>query len=129
MAREELEVRVLDIFVTIIGGSEGPTDILRYNEESKNMIDTNSKRIQYDKDVGVYNFVEQLRDINVIGAKWVYMLKFNNNRILLGKKTRIVAHGFSQIQEVDFENTYMATVRLESFYLLLAIVALKRLHL
>ena len=129
MAREELEVRVLDIFVTIIGGSEGPTDILRYNEESKNMIDTNSKRIQYDKDVGVYNFVEQLRDINVIGAKWVYMLKFNNNRILLGKKTRIVSHGFSQIQEVDFENTYMATVRLESFYLLLAIVALKRLHL
>ena len=69
MAREELEVRVLDIFVTIIGGSEGPTDILRYNEESKNVIDTNSKRIQYDKDVGVYNFVEQLRDINVIGAK------------------------------------------------------------
>ena len=129
MAREELEVRVLDIFVTIIGGSEGPTNILRYNEESKDMIDTNSKRIQYDKDVGVYNFVEQLRDINVIGVKWVYMLKFNNNRILLGKKTRIVAHGFSQIQEVDFENTYMATVRLESFYLLLAIVALKRLHL
>ena len=129
MAREELEVRVLDIFVTIIGGSEGPTNILRYNEESKDMIDTNSKRIQYDKDVGVYNFVEQLRDINVIGAKWVYMLKFNNNRILLGKKTRIVAHGFSQIQEVDFENTYMATVRLESYYLLLAIVALKKLHL
>jgi len=69
LAREELEVRVLDIFVTIIGGSEGPTDILRYNEESKNVIDTNSKRIQYDEDVGVYNFVEQLRDINVIGAK------------------------------------------------------------
>ena len=129
MAREELEVRVLDIFVTIIGGSEGPTDILRYNEESKNMIDTNSKRIQYDKDVGVYNFVEQLRDINVIGVKWVYMLKFNNNRILLERKARIVAHGFSQIQEVDFENTYMATVRLESYYLLLAIVALKKLHL
>ena len=129
MAREELEVRVLDIFVTIIGGSEGPTNILRYNEESKDMMDTNSKRIQYDKDVGVYNFVEQLRDINVIGVKWVYMLKFNNNRILLERKARIVAHGFSQIQEVDFENTYMATVRLESFYLLLAIVALKRLHL
>ena len=69
LAREELEVRVLDIFVTIIGRSEGPTDILRYNEESKDMMDTNSKRIQYDKDVGVYNFVEQLRDINFIGVK------------------------------------------------------------
>ena len=57
------------------------------------------------------------------------MLKFNNNRILLERKARIVAYGFSQIQEVDFENTYMATVRLESYYLLLAIVALKKLHL
>jgi len=57
------------------------------------------------------------------------MSKFNNNRMLLGRKARIVAHGFSQIQGVDFENTYIATVRLESFYLLLAIVALKRLHL
>jgi len=57
------------------------------------------------------------------------MLKFNNNRVLLGRKAGIVAHDFSQIQEADFKNTYIVTVRLESFYLLLAIVALKRLHL
>jgi len=42
---------------------------LRYNEESKDVMGTNSKRIQYDEDVGVYNFVEQLRDTNVIGTK------------------------------------------------------------
>jgi len=49
--------------------SGGLIDILRYNEESKDVMGTNSKRIQYDEHVGVYNLVEQLRDTNVIGAK------------------------------------------------------------
>jgi len=37
--------------------------------------------------------------------------------------------GFSQIQGVDFEDTYATTARLESFRLLLAIVASTGLHL
>jgi len=67
--------------------------------------------------------------MNVIGTKWVYALKFNGDGGLSDRKARIVAQGFFQIQGVDFEDTYAATTRLESFYLLLAIVVSTGLYL
>jgi len=78
---------------------------------------------------GVYKLVKWPLGMNMIGTKWVYVLKFNGDGGLSDRKARIVAQGFFQIQGVDFEDTYAAMTRLESFYLLLAIVASTGLHL
>ena len=45
------------------------------------------------------------------------------------QKAKIVVQEFTQIQGVDFKNMYADTVRLESFQLLLVIVASERLEL
>ena len=78
---------------------------------------------------GVYELVNRPVDKNVVGSKWVFAPKFDGEGSLTSRKARIVAQGFTQVQRVDFEETYAATACLESFQLLLAIVASKNLHL
>ena len=57
------------------------------------------------------------------------MPNFNDNRMFVDKKSRIVAKEYLQIQEIDFEETYTTTACLKLFQLLLAIVALLGLYL
>ncbi|KAJ3570236.1 hypothetical protein NP233_g4537 [Leucocoprinus birnbaumii] len=71
----------------------------------------------------VYELVDRPEGKNMIGLKWVYTPKFDGNGGILGQKSRIVAMGYSQIQGVDFKETYTATMHLESFHVVLAIVA------
>ncbi|KAJ3552017.1 hypothetical protein NP233_g12969 [Leucocoprinus birnbaumii] len=81
------------------------------------------REINVMKARGVYELVERPVGKNIIDPKWVYALKFDGNGALSDRKSRIVAKGYTQIQGVDFEETYAATARLESFRLILAIVA------
>ncbi|KAJ3564398.1 hypothetical protein NP233_g8320 [Leucocoprinus birnbaumii] len=82
------------------------------------------KEVNVMKARGVYVLVDRPVGKNVIGSKWVYAPKFDGDGALEGRKSRIVTMGYTQIQGVDFDETYAATARLESFRLILAIVAL-----
>jgi hypothetical protein len=43
----------------------------------------------------VYTFVEPLRDVNVIGTKWVFKNKQGEDSEIVRNKARLVAEGFS----------------------------------
>ncbi|KAK1616634.1 hypothetical protein QYE76_022151 [Lolium multiflorum] len=69
----------------------------------------------------VWSLVEKPRECrNVIGTKWI----FKNNQDEFGNvvrnKARLVAQGFSQIEGIDFGETYAPVARLESIRILLA---------
>ena len=59
----------------------------------------------------------------------MYAPKFNRDRAFVEKKSRIITKSYSQIQEVDFKKIYTATTYLESFCLLLNIIASLDLYL
>jgi hypothetical protein len=60
---------------------------------------------------------------NVIGTKWVFRNKQDENRVVTRNKERLVAQGFTQIEGLDFEETYAPVARLEAIRMLLAYAA------
>ena len=59
----------------------------------------------------------------------MYVLKFNENKVFVEKKLKIIVKDYSWIQKVNFKKIYTVTACLESFCLLLAIVASFDLYL
>jgi hypothetical protein len=58
--------------------------------------------------------------MNVIGTKWVFHNKQYENGVVTRNKARLVAQGFTQVEGLDFEETYAPVARLEAIRMLLA---------
>jgi hypothetical protein len=67
----------------------------------------------------VWSLVERPKQ-NVIGTKWVFRNKQDENGLVTRKKARLVAQSFTQIKGLDFGETYAPVARLESICILLA---------
>jgi hypothetical protein len=51
--------------------------------------------------------VEKPKDCrNVIGTKWVFKNKQDANGIIVRNKARLVAQGYSQVEAIDYGETY-----------------------
>ena len=67
----------------------------------------------------VWPLVERPKQ-NIIGTKWVFRNKQDENGVVTRNKARLVAQEFTQIEGLDFGETYAPVVRLESIRILLA---------
>jgi hypothetical protein len=57
---------------------------------------------------------------NVVGTKWVFRNKQDEHGVVTRNKARLVAKGYSQVEGLDFDETYAPVARLESICILLA---------
>jgi hypothetical protein len=57
---------------------------------------------------------------NVIGSKWVFRNKQDEHGVVTRNKARLVAQGFTQVEGLDFGETYAPVARLESIRILIA---------
>jgi hypothetical protein len=60
------------------------------------------------------------RDHRVIGTKWVFRNKLDENGVITRNKARLVAQGYNQEEGIDYEETYAPVARLEAIRLLLS---------
>ena len=77
----------------------------------------------------VFEVVPRREEQNVVGSKWVYVIKWKEDGGLERQKTRTVAKGFTQVIGEDYEETYASISHLESICLVCAIAASRRLRL
>jgi hypothetical protein len=56
---------------------------------------------------------------NVVGTKWVFRNKQDEHGVVTRNKARLVAKGYSQVEGLDFEETFAPVDRLESICILL----------
>jgi hypothetical protein len=68
----------------------------------------------------VWELVPNPKDMTVIGTKWVYRNKLDENGIVTRNKARLVAQGYNQQEGIDYDETYAPVARLESIRILLA---------
>jgi hypothetical protein len=50
----------------------------------------------------------------VITLKWVFKLKRDEVGAIIKHKARLVAHGFMQREDIDFDDTFAPVARIES---------------
>jgi hypothetical protein len=60
------------------------------------------------------------RKHNIIGTKWIYRNKQDESGQVVRNKVRLVAQGYTQVEGIDFDETFAPVARLESIHILLA---------
>ena len=67
-----------------------------------------------------WELVPKPQDKNVIGTKWVFKNKVNENGQVIMNKARLVRKGYAQVEGVDFEENFAPVARLEAIRMFLA---------
>ena len=60
-----------------------------------------------------WELVPRPKNKNVIGTKWVFRNKVNEDGQVFRNKARLVCKGFAQVEGVYFEETFAPVARLE----------------
>jgi hypothetical protein len=68
----------------------------------------------------VWELVKRPKSKNVIGTKWVYRNKKDEHGIVVKNKTKLVAKGYSQVEGLDYGETFTPVACLEAIHDLLA---------
>jgi hypothetical protein len=69
----------------------------------------------------VWTLVSRPFDQNIIGTKWISKNKSDEHGTVIRNKARLVAQGYTQIERIDFDETFAPVARLESIRILLSI--------
>jgi hypothetical protein len=64
--------------------------------------------------------VKRSSDHNVIGTKWAFQNKQDENRVIVRNKARLVAQGYPQVEGLNFDKTFTPVARLEAIRILLS---------
>jgi hypothetical protein len=66
----------------------------------------------------VWSLIERPKQ-NIVGTKWVFRNKQDEHGIVTRNKARLVAKCYSQVKDLDFDETFAPVDRLESIHILL----------
>ena len=71
----------------------------------------------------VWELVPRLKGVNVIETKWIFKNKSDEHGTIIRNKSRLVAQRYTQVERIDFDETFALVARLESIRILLAIAS------
>jgi len=77
----------------------------------------------------VWSLVPKTSEMNVIGTKWIFRNKMDEQGIIGRNKARLVAKGYNQEKGIDYDETYAPIARIEVVRLLLAYACLSGFNL
>ena len=78
------------------------------------------KKLDQFKRNEVWNLVPKPKDKFIIGTKWILKNKLDENENTIKIKEMLVAKGYYQEEDIDFEESYVTVARLETIRILLA---------
>lgn len=83
----------------------------------------NAKRVESIPKECVLSLVPKPNDKLVIGTKWVFRNKLDEEDKVIKNKARLVTHGYSHKEGIDCTVTFSPIARLEAIHILLSYVA------
>ena len=68
----------------------------------------------------VWELAPRPENVHVIGTKWIFENKTNEDREIIRNKSRLVAQGYTQVEGVDFDESFTPVARLKSIRILMS---------
>ena len=65
--------------------------------------------------------VEVMHGEHIIGTKWIFRNKTDEEGNVIRNKAQLVAQGYSQMEGVDYDETFVLVARTKSIRILLAL--------
>jgi hypothetical protein len=99
-----------------------------FNEASKDdhwVKAMNDELDQIEKN-NTWEMVHRPEGKNIIGSKWIFNNKLNEQGQVVMNKERLVCKGYAQIEGLDFDETFAPVARLEGIRIFLAYACHKR---
>ena len=69
----------------------------------------------------VWELAPRPENVHVIGTKWIFKNKTDEDGEIIKNKSRLVAQGYTQVEGVDFDESFAPMARLKSIRFLLSI--------
>jgi hypothetical protein len=93
-----------------------------FNEVSKdvNWLKSMNEELDQIEKNNTWELVPRPTNKNVIGSKWVYKNKMNVQGNIVRNNARLVYKGHTQIEGLDFDETFALVARLEAIRMFLA---------
>ena len=93
--------------------------------ENESWIEAMNEEIEKIEKNKNWTFVPRPKDKNMIGTKWVFKNKLNEDGKVSRNKARLVCKGYSQEKGIDYGESFAPVARLEGVKSLLAYLAYK----
>ncbi|CAA6665002.1 unnamed protein product [Spirodela intermedia] len=71
-----------------------------------------------------WNLMELPNDKKMVGCKWVYMVKYKSDGSIERYKARMAARGYTQVYEIDYQETFILVGKLNTVRFLLSLAAI-----
>ena len=77
----------------------------------------------------VWELVPRPKDTHVIGTKWIFKNNTDEDGEVVQNKSRLVTQGYTQVEGIDFDESFAPVARLESIWILLPIACIMNFKL
>ncbi len=78
---------------------------------------------------GFWRVIQTPYGVRLIKSKYVYLIKKDWTSKVVMRKSRIVVQGFSQVEGVDYEETFAPVAKVTTFRLMLALSRVLKLKI
>ena len=73
----------------------------------------------------VWTLVPTPPNTSIVGSRWVYRNKSDEDGVIIRNKARLVVKGYSQQEGIDYDETFAPVARIEAIIIFLAYAAHK----
>ena len=89
--------------------------------QDENLVEAMHDELHQFQKNDVWTLIPKPAEVNIIGTKWIFHNKTNEEGNVIRNKAKLVAQGYTQVEGVGFDETFAPVARIESIRVLLAL--------